>query len=84
MCDKSILYFLQVFMLTNYISIYLNGKPFNCMKNLLLSELLIYLDIVNESNIVEYNSTIVPEPSWNKIILKQGDKIELLTMVGGG
>lgn len=54
------------------------------MKNLLLSELLIYLDIVNESNIVEYNSTIVPEPSWNKIILKQGDKIELLTMVGGG
>lgn len=71
-------------MLTKYISIQLNGRPFNCSANLPLSELLLYLNIKMDSIIIEYNSEIIQDSLFNKIMLKHGDNIELLTVVGGG
>lgn len=71
-------------MTNHYILVYINGKPFNCKSNLLLKDLLDYLEISTDSNVVEYNSQIVQDISLNKIILYQGDKIEILTIVGGG
>ena len=71
-------------MLTCYISIYLNGKPFNCKPNLLLEDLLVYLDINSNSIIVEYNNDIIQDALLNQIVLRHGDKVEVLTMVGGG
>jgi len=71
-------------MLTKYILIQLNGKPFNCSKDLQLSDLLLYLNINIDSTIVEYNGEILKESLCKKIILKDGDNIELLTVVGGG
>ena len=71
-------------MTDQYILIYLNGKPFNCRANLLLKDLLDYLDISSNAIIVEYNSDIVQNVILNKIKLYQGDKIEILTIVGGG
>ena len=71
-------------MLTNYTLIKLNGRPFNCSKNLLLSELLLYLNIQVDSTIVEYNGEIIQEVLLSKIALREGDNIELLTVVGGG
>ena len=76
--------FLQIFMFTKYILVRLNGKPFNCIESLLLSELLLYLNIHIDSSIIEYNSQIVQESLLDKIILKHGDNIEILTVVGGG
>ena len=71
-------------MLTKYTLIKLNGRPFNCSENLLLSELLMYLNIHIDSTIVEYNGEIVQEVSLSEISLREGDNIELLTVVGGG
>ena len=71
-------------MLTYYISIYLNGKPFNCMPDLSLEDLLVYLDINSSSIIVEYNSEIIQNALLDQTILRHGDKVEVLTMVGGG
>lgn len=71
-------------MLTSYISIYLNGKPFNCMPNLLLGDLIVYLNINLSSAIVEYNNEIIQNVLLNKTVLRHGDKVEILTMVGGG
>lgn len=71
-------------MLTCYISIYLNGKPFNCTSDLLLEDLLVYLNINSSSIIVEYNNEIIQNALLNQIVLKHGDKVEVLTMVGGG
>lgn len=71
-------------MLTHYILIQLNGKPFNCASNLLLIDLLMYLNINLYSTIIEYNNEIIQFASFNKIVLKQGDKVECLTIVGGG
>lgn len=71
-------------MTDQYILVYLNGKPFNCRTNLLLKDLLDYLDISINTSVVEYNSEIVQHILLNKIRLYQGDKIEILTIVGGG
>jgi len=72
------------FMLTNYILIYINGEPLNCLPDLSLEDLLIYLDFNLSSIVVEYNQSIVQLTAFNRIIIKSGDKIEVLTMVGGG
>lgn len=71
-------------MLKPYILIYLNGKPYNCSLDLFLLDLLVYLDINLNSNIIEYNSEIIQNVSLKKIILQEGDRVEIVTMVGGG
>lgn len=71
-------------MLTSYILIKLNGKPFNCVPNLSLKDLLVYLNINICSTIVEYNSEILQQATLENIILKDGDRLEFLTAVGGG
>ena len=54
------------------------------MPDLSLEDLLVYLDINSSSIIVEYNSEIIQNALLNQIILRHGDKVEVLTMVGGG
>lgn len=70
--------------LNSYISIELNGKLFNCKKSLSLNKLLLYLNIDMSSTIIEYNKEIVQEAFIDQINLHPGDKIELVTIVGGG
>lgn len=71
-------------MLTNYILIQLNGQPFNCSPDLSLKDLLVYLGLNLATVVVEYNYEIVQSNSFNKIVLVSGDKVEVLTIVGGG
>ncbi len=71
-------------MLTKYILIYINGEPLNCLPDLSLEDLLIYLDFNLSSIVVEYNKSIIQITDFNKIIIKPGDNIEVLTIVGGG
>ncbi len=40
--------------------------------------------LVAASLVVEYNGRIVKQADWNKVILSQGDVLELLNFVGGG
>lgn len=71
-------------MLTNYILIQLNGRPFNCSPGLSLQDLLTYLDFDSDSVIVEYNGEIIQNTIFNSIAIVSDDKIEVLTIVGGG
>ena len=47
-------------------------------------------DLINYFNynptllVVEYNNFIVIKKNWKKIIIKANDKVEILTIVGGG
>ncbi len=36
------------------------------------------------SLVVEYNGRIVKQADWSKVMLSQGDVLELLNFVGGG
>ncbi len=71
-------------MLTDYILIQLNGKPFNCVPNLFLKDLLVYLGFDLSNVVVEYNNEIVQDKIFDVVKVINGDKIEVLTVVGGG
>jgi sulfur carrier protein len=71
-------------MLTNYISVHLNGRPFNCSPDLSLEDLLNYLAFDLSSVIVEHNREIIQGLSYSNVFVMPGDKIEVLTIVGGG
>nr|QUE28816.1 ThiS [Porphyropsis coccinea] len=66
------------------ITVEINGEPFNCADEILLSYLLEYLDFNTSMIIVEYNSEILRKEMLNSIRLKNKDKLEIVTIVGGG
>ena len=65
---------------------FFNGEKYGTHSKVTLYELLEYFNfsMVNSTFIIEYNKLIYPESEWNKIILKSNDKIEIITIVGGG
>nr|YP_009294547.1 thiamine biosynthesis protein S [Asparagopsis taxiformis]AOM66030.1 thiamine biosynthesis protein S [Asparagopsis taxiformis] len=71
-------------MSVNYNQIIVNGEVFNCMYNMSLMNLLMYLDFDLKSIAVEYNSEIVSYDNMSSIILQPNDCIEVITIVGGG
>lgn len=66
------------------ITVEINGEPFNCMNNMSLSFLLEYLDFNISISIIEYNSNILSKDQIQYIQLKDQDKLEVVTIVGGG
>jgi sulfur carrier protein len=40
--------------------------------------------LVAASLVVEHNGRIIKQADWNKVMLGQGDVLELLNFVGGG
>ena len=52
--------------------------------NLSLYELLQDLNYNPKLVVVEYNGCIISPQEWEKHIIEDGDKIEIVTIVGGG
>nr|YP_009732047.1 hypothetical protein [Gracilaria edulis]QHS70608.1 hypothetical protein [Gracilaria edulis] len=67
-----------------YNRIFINGEAFNCSISMSLKDLLIYLEFELNSIIVEHNYLIVNYDELDKTFFKSGDKIEIITIVGGG
>nr|YP_009392570.1 thiamin biosynthesis protein S [Caloglossa monosticha]ARW61132.1 thiamin biosynthesis protein S [Caloglossa monosticha] len=68
----------------DYITVYINGEPFNCESDMSLKSLLLYLEFNLKATIVEYNSKIVELSQYSNIFLHTNDSIEIITIVGGG
>nr|QUE29615.1 ThiS [Erythrotrichia foliiformis] len=66
------------------ITVQVNGEAFKCTSPILLSQLLEYLDFNIQTIIVEHNSKIIDKKIFDSITLKNEDKIEIVTIVGGG
>nr|YP_010204062.1 thiamine biosynthesis protein S [Ahnfeltia fastigiata]UAT97685.1 thiamine biosynthesis protein S [Ahnfeltia fastigiata]UAT97889.1 thiamine biosynthesis protein S [Ahnfeltia fastigiata] len=71
-------------MITNYITLHVNGEAFNCLTTMSLKHLLLYLEFDISLVAVEYNGEIVPMDKLEAIILKGNDVVEVITIVGGG
>ena len=56
----------------------------NSNKDFTLNETLIQLGYKNNTIIVELNNLIVNNESWQKNKVKDGDKLEIVSIVGGG
>nr|YP_009390040.1 thiamine biosynthesis protein S [Sheathia arcuata]ART65406.1 thiamine biosynthesis protein S [Sheathia arcuata] len=71
-------------MKNNYITIQINGEPFNCPNNMSIYDLICYFDINSKLVLVEYNKDMIYDNQFIDILLKQNDKLEIITIVGGG
>ena len=56
----------------------------NSHKEFTLTETLIQLGYKNNTIIVELNNLIVNNESWQDNKVKEGDKLEIVSIVGGG
>ena len=53
-------------------------------KNALLSKTLKSMGYKPNTIVVELNDLIVNSKKWNEVMLKDGDKLEIVSIVGGG
>lgn len=70
--------------MNNYITIFVNGQPFNCKCSMSLKDLLLYLNFDLNLIIVEYNKDVINQFDYDKLLLSMNDYIEVITVVGGG
>lgn len=62
----------------------LNGKETEIGDGLTVAAFLESREIAAESVVVELNREIVPSESFDKVMLNDGDHLEVLRFVGGG
>ncbi len=63
---------------------FLNGQEYFTESNLTLLAILNYFNYNTSLLVLEYNNLICNKKHWHKIYLKSNDKIEIITIVGGG
>ncbi len=64
--------------------IFINGEEKEVKDGVLLSNLIKELGISCARVAVERNRTIVPPEDFDKTELEEGDKLEIISFVGGG
>lgn len=71
-------------MIQNSITITVNGDSLTCPDNLPLPLLLPSLGFNPRLIALEYNGDILHRQYWDTTIVKNGDRLEVVTIVGGG
>ena len=74
-------------MKTNFtIKVFINGKKyeFKLKKHINIQHLIKLLYKKNKSLVVDYNKKIIQKNMWDNIYIQSNDKIEILTIAGGG
>lgn len=66
------------------IEIQVNGAQQTCFPNMLLPDFLAQLNLNPRLVAVEYNGEILHRQFWNATHLQAGDRLEIVTIVGGG
>ena len=63
---------------------FLNGQKYITTYNLTISDLIDYFGYNKSLLVVEYNQFICNKTEWDNILIQKNDKIEIVTIVGGG
>ena len=66
------------------VAIQLNGESFKLPGPSTVAELLTILELVPEQVAVEVNEALVPKARRAETTLCEGDRVEFVTLVGGG
>ncbi len=66
------------------ITIWVNGESHKLGVNLSVTELLQELKLNPRMVALEYNGEILHREYWSKTTVAEGDRFEVVTMVGGG
>ena len=63
---------------------FVNGHEFYTDVDITLFDLIYYFNYTTSLFVLEYNNLICDKIQWDKIIVGNKDKIEIVTIVGGG
>lgn len=63
---------------------FLNGQKYLTSYTLTILDLITYFGYNQSLLVIEYNNFICHKKQWNKIEIENNDKIEIVTIVGGG
>jgi thiamine biosynthesis protein ThiS len=77
-------FFQAVLILTHMMQVRLNSVEQQVPMNCTVAELLKYLGKDPKSLAVELNEQVVPRSEHGNTVLQPGDRIEIVTFVGGG
>ncbi|MCA9136707.1 MAG: sulfur carrier protein ThiS [Planctomycetales bacterium] len=66
------------------ISITVNGENVNIESEMSVEQLLDTVDVPPNYLAVEVNADVVPRESYGETIVRAGDDVEVVTLVGGG
>ncbi|HBB32707.1 MAG TPA: thiamine biosynthesis protein ThiS [Cyanobacteria bacterium UBA8803] len=69
---------------THEITLQVNGQSRTCPAQTYLPQLLEHLGLNPRLVAVEYNGEILHRQFWSQTQIKEGDKLEIVTIVGGG
>ncbi|NEO29598.1 MAG: thiamine biosynthesis protein ThiS [Symploca sp. SIO3C6] len=69
---------------TDQITLQVNGKSQHCSPQTALPQLLEQLGLNPRLVAVEYNGEILHRQFWFETKMQEGDKLEIVTIVGGG
>ena len=64
--------------------IFLNNKVTIIKKEMTIENLLSQIDVTHKYFAVEGNEQVIPKSSNKLFVIKEGDKIEIVTAIGGG
>jgi len=62
----------------------MNGQSYCVQVPITLFDLINYFNFNDSLLVLEYNNLICDKKNWEKIFIKDQDKIEIITIVGGG
>lgn len=71
-------------MMAEALQIQVNGQPRDCRSGSTVGDLLRELEIKTERVAVELNLEILDRKDFERRSLKQGDRVEILSFIGGG
>jgi sulfur carrier protein len=69
---------------TKTITIQVNGEIHTCVAATALPEILTQLQLNPRLIAVEYNGEILHRQYWSETQMQSGDRLEIVTIVGGG
>lgn len=70
--------------MSDKITLVINGETRSCLPQTLLPDLLQQLGFNPRLVAVEYNGEILHRQFWSQTKVQQGDRLEIVTIVGGG
>jgi len=70
--------------MTKIINFFLNGQKYYTQDQITVFDLISYFDYNTSLLVLEYNNLICAKKNWDKIFVTNNDKIEIVTIVGGG
>lgn len=62
----------------------LNGQKYYTKQIINIVDLITYFSFIDSLLVLEHNSVICNKKNWKKIFIENKDKIEIVTIVGGG